>query len=86
MIDFGQGRDLENQKWTVKSLNNVLGLIGGYTALIWMVITFVLSGYETHMFRSSLISSIFLCIPEEEEEENLNRTHDESESLLKKRL
>ena len=39
-IIFSQGRDLVKQKWTVKSLNNVLGLIGGYTALLWMVITF----------------------------------------------
>ena len=80
----------------MKSLNNILGLIGGYTALIWMVITFWLSGYEAHKFRSSLISSIFLCIPEEEE--LLNKTHeensfenkemntDESKNLLKKRL
>ena len=67
---------MENLKYTVKSLNNVLGLIGGYTALIWMVITFVLSGYETHMLRSSLISNIFLGIPEEEDE-NLNTTRED---------
>ena len=66
-IIFSQGRDLVKQKWTVKSINVVLGLIGGYTALLWMMITFVLSGYETHKFRSSLINSIFMRVPEEEE-------------------
>ena len=72
---FSQSRNVMKQKWIVKSLNNVLGLLGGYTSLLWMMITFVLSGYEAHKFRSSLISSIFLCIPEEEE--NSNKTHEE---------
>ena len=47
-------------KWTVKSLNLILGQIGGYTALLWMVITFCMTGYENHKFRSSLISSIYV--------------------------
>ena len=80
----------------MRSLNNVFGLIGGYAALLWMMITFILSGYEAHKFRSSLISSIFLCVPEEDE--NLNKTHEDdsdengelskeqSEKLLRKRL
>ena len=63
----------------MKSLNNVFGLIGGYTALLWMIITFVLSGYETHKFRSSIISNIFLSVPEGEEE-GLNKTHEGSDS------
>ena len=81
---------MAKQKWTVKSLNNVLGLIGGYTALIWMGITFVLSGYETHKFRSSLISSIFLCVPEEMHEDDSDSSQElskeQSEKLLRKRL
>ena len=76
------------QKWTVKSLNNVLGVIGGYTALLWMLITFVLSGYETHQFRSSLINNLFLRVPEEDE--NLNKKDDsytdDGKRLLRKRL
>ena len=66
-----------NEKWVVRSLNNVFGLIGGYTALIWMIIRFVLSGYEAHKFRSSLISSIFLCVPDEEIS---NETHEDDDS------
>ena len=87
-IIFSQGRDLVKQKWTVKSLNNVLGLIGGYTALLWMVITFVLSGYETHQFRSSLIKSIFLRVPEEDENSSKtdNEYTDDRKRLLRKRL
>ena len=69
LIVFSQSRNLVKEKWVVVSLNNVFGLIGGYTALLWMMITFVLSGYEAHKFRSSLISSIFLCVPEEMQED-----------------
>ena len=95
-IVFSQSRNLIKEKWVVRSLNNVFGLIGGYAALLWMMITFILSGYEAHKFRSSLISSIFLCVPEEDE--NLNKTHEDdsdengelskeqSENLLRKRL
>ena len=53
-----------------------------------MVITLVLSGYETHKFRSSLINSIFLRVPEEDE--NLNKKDDEyaddGKRMLRKRL
>ena len=38
----------------------VFGQIGGYTALLWMIITFCLSGYEEHKFTNSLISSVYL--------------------------
>lgn len=48
-----------NVKWTVKAFNQVWGQIGGYTALVWMVIVFLLSDYEQHKFRSSLISNVF---------------------------
>lgn len=41
-----------------------MGQIGGYTALLWMVITFVMSGYETHKFRNSLIGNMYACTPE----------------------
>ena len=60
-VTFTQGRNQIKQKWTVKSLNIVLGQVGGYTALLWMVITFVMGGYENHKFRNSLISHIYVC-------------------------
>ena len=90
LISFSQSRNLVKEKWVVVSLNNVFGLIGGYTALLWMMITFVLSGYEAHKFRSSLISSIFLCVPEEMHENDSDSSNElskeQSEKLLRKRL
>ena len=90
VIVFSQSRNLVKEKWVVVSLNNVFGIIGGYTALLWMIINFVLSGYEAHKFRSSLISSIFLCVPEEmqedEPDDNQELSKEQSEKLLRKRL
>ena len=63
-VSFFQGRNYAMTKWTVRSLNVVLGQLGGYTALVWMVTTFLISGFEAHRFRASLIRSIYLCTPE----------------------
>ena len=44
-VSFFQGRNYAMTKWTVRSLNIVLGQLGGYTALIWMVTMFLISGF-----------------------------------------
>ena len=70
-------------KWTVKSWNKVLGEIGGYTALLWMVINFFMSGYKMHRFMYSMVSKIYLCTeygPDAPDEQS----KDDSERELKK--
>ena len=42
-------------------MNQVLGQIGGYTALAWMFVRFAMLGYENHKFNESLLSNIFVC-------------------------
>ena len=49
---------------TVKSLNAVIGQIGGYTALLWIVINFIFGGYENFKFTNSLIGRVYACTPE----------------------
>ena len=63
LINFSLSRSQFKSKWTVKSLNLVLGQIGGYTALLWMVITFVMTGFEGHKYTNSLISKIYVSTP-----------------------
>lgn len=84
-LAFFQGRDIETQKWTVRSLNVILGQIGGYTGLLWMVAGFLLSGFENHRFRTSLVSQIYLCTPEGPERE-VSDTKEQSEIVLKQTL
>ena len=79
---FFQGRNYSMTKWTVRSLNLVLGQLGGYTSLIWMVTTFLMSGFENHRFRTSLVSQIYLCTPEGPDRE-LSETKQQSDVQLK---
>ena len=60
-LTIEQSRDIQRRKAVTKAFNNVMGQIGGYTSLIWMVITFMMSDYENHKFRNSLLSNIYLC-------------------------
>ena len=48
---------------TVKSLNVVMGLIGGYTALLWLILKFLFSDYENFKFINSLIGTVYACTP-----------------------
>ena len=50
---------MKNITGSVKSLNVVIGQIGGYTALLWMVINFLFDGYETFKFTNSLIGRVY---------------------------
>ena len=48
-----------------------------------MMITFVMSGYETHKFRNSLIANIYACTPEGPDS-NPSQTRTNSENDLKR--
>ena len=61
MYNFTQGRQTKIVSWTVKSLNDVIGQIGGYVALIWMVVKFIFDDYENFKFTNSLITRIYAC-------------------------
>ena len=84
-IAFFQGRDFAKTKWTVRSLNLVLGQLGGYTSLIWMVTNFLMSGFEAHRFRTSLVSQIYLCTPEGPDRD-VSDTKEQSDIVLKQTL
>lgn len=83
IMAFSQSRDQMKTKWTVTAMNQVWGQIGGYTALVWMVVTFLLSDYEQHKFRSSLISSVYFPTKKGPEAPACE-TEEHSRSVLKK--
>ena len=41
-----------------------MGQIGGYTGLLWMIMTFFFDGYESFRFTNALIGSVYTCTPE----------------------
>ena len=56
--------------WTVKTLDIVIGQVGGYTALMWMLIGFIFDGYENFKFTNSLIGHVYACTPNGPDTEN----------------
>ena len=50
-----------------------------------MVTMFLISGFEAHRFRTSLVSQIYLCTPEGPERE-VSITKEQSELVLKQTL
>lgn len=67
------------------ALDTVIGKIGGYTALIWMVITSLISGYESHKFQTSMLNSLYHCT-EEGPDATPCETEQESRHTLKKTI
>ena len=47
----------------VKALNVIIGQIGGYTALVWLLIMSLFDNYESFKFQNSLIGRIYACTP-----------------------
>ena len=56
---YAQSRKILLNKDTAVSLNIVIGQIGGYTALIWLLITFIFDGYENFKLNSSLMDNLY---------------------------
>ena len=60
---------------TVDSLDLILGLLGGYAAILWGVITYCLSGYESFKFNNSVLGTIYSASPgggDDDAADNLN--------------
>ena len=49
-ITFSQSRKLYISEWSVMSLDALLGIVGGFTALIWDLLNYSLGGYESFQF------------------------------------
>ena len=51
------------------SLDLILGLVGGVTAIIWSTLGLAIAPYEDFKFQSSLIGSIYPVSPQRDENE-----------------
>ena len=45
------------------SLDLILGLLGGYSAILWGVVAYSLGGYESFKFNNSIIGAIYSASP-----------------------
>ena len=79
---YQQGRQIFNITWTVKSLNVVIGQVGGYTALLWMFLHFLFDDYERFKFTNSLIGQVYTCTPDGPDAENARTVKDSKQRLV----
>ena len=45
-VNFCQSMKTTINKWTIFSLNDIFGLVGGVAGTLWMILGFTLGGYE----------------------------------------
>ena len=46
-------------QWTAQSFDVLLGIIGGFTALLWGILSSSMENYESFKFGTSLISEMY---------------------------
>ena len=61
---YVQANEVFEEEWVIQSLDIVLGLVGGFTGLLWSATAMILGGYETFKFESSLIGALYKTAPE----------------------
>ena len=59
IFTYNQSQDVAIVSYTVKALNVVMGQIGGYTAIIWLIINTIFNNYESFKFTNSLIGRVY---------------------------
>mmetsp|Transcript_1272 Transcript_1272/g.1708 ORF Transcript_1272/g.1708 Transcript_1272/m.1708 type:complete len:223 (-) Transcript_1272:408-1076(-) len=63
-VQWTQSRIQYTNEWAIVSLDNVLGLVGGLSGIIWAVLAMCLGDYETFKFENSLIGAVYPTAPQ----------------------
>jgi len=64
-----QSRSFTETTWSVNSLDLILGLVGGITAIIWSFLGIIIGPYEDFKFQNSVAGSIYPTSPQKDEDE-----------------
>jgi len=51
------------QEFSVNSLDLILGLLGGYMAILWGLLEFSFSDYEQFKYNNSVVGSVYSASP-----------------------
>ena len=51
----------------------MLGLVGGFTGLLWTALAVLLGGYETFKLENSLIGAVYPTSPVDDDDNDDNR-------------
>ena len=64
-----QSRQQIEVTWSIISLDLILGLVGGFTSIIWSFLGLIITPYEDFRFNNSLIGSIYPTSPKRDKKE-----------------
>ena len=68
--------------WSINSLDLILGLVGGFTAIIWSTLGLLISPYEDFKFKNSVVGSIYPTSPQRDDDEPpIDNQKDANEAL-----
>ena len=73
-----QARKQTQLTWSINSLDLILGLVGGFTSIIWAFLGLIIAPYEDFKFQNSLIGSIYPTSPQRDEDEPPISSRDEA--------
>ena len=77
-----QSRAQQQITWAISSLDLILGLVGGFTAIIWSSLAFAIGPYEEFKFNNSVVGSIYPTSPQRDEDEPpIDNSKDANEAL-----
>ena len=64
-----QSRKQVNLVWSINSFDLILGLVGGFTAILWAISGFLIAPYEEFKFQNSLAGCVYPTSPQRDEDE-----------------
>jgi len=62
-IIYSQATVTYTQEWAIESIDIVLGLVGGFSGILWSVLAMLFGGYETFKLENSLIGAVYPTAP-----------------------
>ena len=66
-IQWSQSRVVNNEQWVINSLDLVLGLVGGLSGMIWAILSFIFSRYESFKLNNSLVGHVYPMAPSDKD-------------------
>ena len=64
-VQWIQSRTQYQEQWSIDSLDIVLGVVGGFSGVVWSFLALIFGGYETFKFENSLIGAVYPTSPQD---------------------
>ena len=82
VMNYYQARVQTTSRWSINSLDIVLGLVGGLAGLVWGTLSLVFGSYEAYRLQNSLIGSIYPMVPRFDRESRGGH-HSEKQAMMR---